>query len=83
MFFKFNLLFLMFDDMLYPAILHAIIIAIEISRKIQSKLWRCFTRLLVLFLAIVLLQFQALSARRPLASITQMQLHCSTAYHWQ
>ena len=69
----------MFDDMLYPAILHAI----EFSRKIQSKLRRYFTRLLVLFLATVLLQFQSLSAHRPLASITQMQLHCSTAYHWQ
>ena len=67
--------------MVYPAILHAI----EFSRKIQSKLRRYFTRLLVLFpsLATVLLQFQSLSARRPLASITQMQLHCSTAYHWQ
>jgi hypothetical protein len=69
----------MFDDMLYPAILHAI----EFSLKMQSKLRRYFTRLLVLFLATVLLQFQSLSARRPLASITQMQLHCSTAYHWQ
>ena len=72
MFFKFNLLFLC---LMACCILQ--------SRKIQSKLRRYFTRLLVLFLAAVLLQFQSLSARRPLASITQMQMHCSTAYHWQ
>ncbi len=39
----------------------------------QSTLRRYFSRLLVLFLATVLLQFQSLSARRPLASIPQMQ----------
>ena len=51
--------------LLYPAIMQ--------GPEFSSEMQCYFSRLLVLFLATVLLQFRSLSASRPLASITQMQ----------